>query len=41
MRRLSPEDPGIIVVRDSKAPEKRRLAVSPEAWGAFVSHASR
>ncbi|MBT2420119.1 DUF397 domain-containing protein [Streptomyces sp. ISL-22] len=30
--------PAIIHVRDSKAPQERQLALSTEAWGAFVSH---
>ncbi|WP_155056111.1 DUF397 domain-containing protein [Streptomyces blattellae] len=29
--------PATIHVRDSKAPEERQLALSPETWGAFVS----
>ncbi|KUN93214.1 DUF397 domain-containing protein [Streptomyces caeruleatus] len=32
--------PHTIHVRDSKAPEKRQLAVSPESWREFVSFTS-
>lgn len=32
--------PATVHVRDSKAPEERQLALSTEAWGAFVSFAS-
>ena len=32
--------PAAIHVRDSKAPEDRQLALSTDAWGAFVSFAS-
>lgn len=30
--------PATIHVRDSKAPQKRQLALSANAWSAFVSH---
>lgn len=32
--------PHTIHVRDSKAPQDRQLALSPEAWGTFVAYAS-
>ncbi|MGW7263720.1 DUF397 domain-containing protein [Streptomyces sp. NPDC054842] len=31
--------PVVVHVRDSKAPSGPRLALSPDAWGAFVSRA--
>ncbi|MGW1956464.1 DUF397 domain-containing protein [Streptomyces sp. NPDC001920] len=30
--------PAAIHVRDSKAPQARQMALSPDAWHAFVSH---
>ncbi|MFE9018604.1 DUF397 domain-containing protein [Streptomyces sp. NPDC007808] len=30
--------PATVHVRDSKAPNARRMALSPESWHAFVSH---
>jgi hypothetical protein len=31
--------PGLVAVRDSKDPERARLAVSPEAWRLFIESA--
>lgn len=33
--------PGTVHVRDSKVPDGPRLAVSPTAWTAFVTYASK
>jgi hypothetical protein len=32
--------PHTIHVRDSKAPQDRQLAISPEAWGLFVAYST-
>ena len=32
--------PGTVLVRDSKDPEGPRLALTPEAWTAFLAYAS-
>ncbi|MDX2762295.1 DUF397 domain-containing protein [Streptomyces europaeiscabiei] len=33
---VTDEFPGIVPVRDSKAPDRRPLLFSPRAWSAFV-----
>ncbi|WP_327344924.1 DUF397 domain-containing protein [Streptomyces europaeiscabiei] len=33
---VTDEVPGIVPVRDSKAPDRRPLLFSPRAWSAFV-----
>ncbi|MDX3693522.1 DUF397 domain-containing protein [Streptomyces europaeiscabiei] len=33
---VTDEVPGIVPVRDSKAPDRRPLLFSPHAWSAFV-----
>ncbi|WNZ10473.1 DUF397 domain-containing protein [Streptomyces sp. 11x1] len=33
---VADEVPGIVPVRDSKAPDRRPLLFSPRAWSAFV-----
>ncbi|MDX3783126.1 DUF397 domain-containing protein [Streptomyces europaeiscabiei] len=33
---VTDEFPGIVPVRDSKAPDRRPLLFSPHAWSAFV-----
>ncbi|MFE6842397.1 DUF397 domain-containing protein [Streptomyces sp. NPDC057686] len=32
--------PGTVLVRDSKRPDDGRLAVTPAAWGGFVTYAT-
>ncbi|MFG3257743.1 DUF397 domain-containing protein [Streptomyces sp. NPDC048172] len=33
--------PGVVAVRDSKAPEGPRVRVTPDAWAAFTRHVRR